>query len=457
LSGLQPKEKAISRIVRAVSTVLLLLVSLSTSHLPLRADESAKAAKKFDHQLVIATGEEDPRMRPFDDLMVSFVRHYQVPGAVLAVADGDRLVYARGFGFADVDLKTPVLPTSLFRIASISKPITAVAILQLVQRGQLSLDERVFDILAIEPHFEGEQHELDPRLAKITVLQLLQHTGGWDREQSFDPMFQSVRIARSLGTAPPAGADAVIRFMRGQSLDFAPGHRYAYSNFGYCLLGRIIERRSGQAYEQYVSDYLFQPLGITRPHIGHTRERSSFEVRYYGESNETGPSVFESDLNQSVPQPYGAWYLEAMDSHGGWIASAVDLVRFASAVHPKQGTGLLNEELLKTMVTRPGDLAGWDEDGEPREPFYGCGWMIRPADGDLDYNVWHTGSLPGTSTLLVTRHDHRHWAVLFNTRNSPDDERLATLIDPQLHAAADAITEWPKEDQFPNYLEEKMN
>jgi N-acyl-D-amino-acid deacylase len=398
-------------------------------------------------------------MRPFDDLMVSFLRHHQVPGAALAVVDGERLVYARGFGFADTDAKTPVLPTSLFRIASISKPITGVAILQLVQRGQLRLDERVFDILPLAPHVEGDQRQPDPRLAEITVQQLLQHTGGWDRDQSFDPMFQSVRIARSLGTAPPAGADAVIRFMRDQTLDFAPGHRYAYSNFGYCLLGRIIEKRSGQTYEQYVKENLLQPLGITRPHIGRTRDRSSFEVRYYDESNDTGPSVFESDLHQTVPQPYGAWYLEAMDAHGGWIASAVDLVRFASALHPESGSGLLDDEHLKTMVARPGGLAGWEEDGEPREPFYGCGWMIRPEEDGLGYNAWHAGSLPGTSTLLVTRYDHRHWAVLFNTRNSPDVERLSTLIDPQLHVAADAVTEWPTEDQFPNYLreEEKKN
>jgi len=435
-----------------VELFLMVLIFSSGSGVLLRADEPTKPAKKFDHERILITGNDDPRMRSFDELMCSFLKHYQVPGAALAVVDGERLVYARGFGFADVDLKTPVLPTSLFRIASISKPITAVAILQLVQHGQLRLDEKVFDVLTIEPHFEGERRELDPRMAGITVLQLLRHTGGWDRDQSFDPMFQSVRIARSLEIAPPAGADAVIRFMRGQPLDFDPGQRYAYSNFGYCLLGRIIEKRSGQSYEQYVEEHVLHPLGITRPHIGRTRERSSFEVRYYDQSNETGPSVFESDLAQTVPQPYGAWYLEAMDSHGGWIASAIDLVRFASALHPENGSGLLNDELLKVMVTRPGGLAGWDEDGEPREPFYGCGWMIRPQDGGLGYNAWHTGSLPGTSTLLVTRYDRRHWAVLFNTRDSPDNERLSTLIDPQLHAAADAVREWPTEDQFPSYL-----
>ncbi|MCP3694044.1 MAG: beta-lactamase family protein, partial [Planctomycetaceae bacterium] len=169
------------------------------------------------------------------------IKTHQVPGASLAVTRAGKLVYARGFGYADLAKKQPVQPGSQFRVASLSKPITAVAILQLVDQGKLKLTDHVFTILKPKPVFENPTDKMDPRLRQVTILHCLQHSGGWDRSASFDPMFQSVRIARSLGVEPPARAEHVIRFMMGKPLDFDPGTRYAYSNYGYCLLGRVIE------------------------------------------------------------------------------------------------------------------------------------------------------------------------------------------------------------------------
>ncbi len=392
-----------------------------------------------EHSTLIVTGSLEARYRPFDELMVRFVREHQVPGAALAVARGDQVVFARGYGKADLDRGSPVYPESLFRIASLSKPITAVAILQLVEQGRLRLEDRVFELLKVVPHFEAGRTEIDPRLARITVRHLLQHTAGWDRDQSFDPMFQSVRIAESLGEPPPASAEMVIRFMAGQPLDFDPGERYAYSNFGYCLLGRIIEQVSGEPYEQYVRERVFAPLGCVRPRIGKTRRRSSWEVRYFANNDAHAPSVFAADLGQPVPDAYGAWHLEAMDAHGGWIASAVDLVRFSVAVHRGTEGGLLSDASRDALFERPEGLAGYDEDGQPRDFYYGLGWVVRPTNDSGAFNSWHTGSLPGTSTLLVHRHDGWHWAVLFNTRDSADGRRLSNVIDPLLHQAANQV------------------
>jgi CubicO group peptidase (beta-lactamase class C family) len=387
----------------------------------------------------------DPRLQPFDDLMMSFLAEEQIPGASLAVGRGDRLVYARGFGLANLLNDEPVRAGSLFRIASISKPITAVVVLRLVERGELALGDLVCERLELKD-------TTDSRWSQVTLLHLLQHTGGWDRDASYDPMFRSVEIAEEFGTVPPAGPAEVIRYMQMQPLDFDPGTKYAYSNFGYCLLGRVIERVTGLSYADAVARELFTPLGISRIALGATLTTAPGEVRYYADGDARAPSVFPP-VGELVPEPYGAWNLEAMDAHGGWIASAVDLVRFASAFHDFDHSPLLNRASIDVMTAIPEGRAGHDEDGSVKVPYYGCGWSVRAAGGEGGVNIWHQGALDGTSTLLVRRYDGLSWAVLFNRRLGTDAKNLASLIDSRIHEAAAAVAEWPEVDLFPHYLQ----
>lgn len=405
------------------------------------------AERTSDSETSPMTGPADPRMAPFDELLSRFIRERNVPGAALAVSKAGRVVYARGFGFADVEARTPVEPDALFRIASISKPITAVAVLQLVEQGKLRLDNRVTELLEIDPWLPPGS-KVDHRLQDITVVQLLQHTAGWDRDASFvDPMFHSVEISKLLKTRPPAEPATIMRYVFGRPLDFDPGVRYAYSNFGYLLLGRIIEKVTGESYEAAVQRSVLQPLGITRMRIGRTllADRAENEVRYYASGDGSGPAVIGEKIGAQVPWPYGGWYLEAMDAHGGWIASAPDLVKFAAAFDDPAHSPLLKPETIATMFARPDGLAGHDGQGKPLDSYYSCGWFVRPVGQAGAANHWHTGSLDGTSTLLVGRHDGLNWAVLFNTRNGPNDEVPARAIDPLLHQAADAVREWPTE------------
>ena len=374
----------------------------------------------------------------FDTLMTGFIEKHRVPGAALAVLNEGRLVYARGYGYADTGTREPVSPTSLFRIASISKPITAVAIMKLVEDGKLTLDDKVFDILEFDPFVEREDDDIDKRQREITIRQLLQHRGGWDRNTSFDPMFRALPIAKALGREPPATAAMVIRYMSGKPLDFAPGERYSYSNYGYNLLGRIIEKVTGQNYEAHVKDAVLAPLGIQSMRIGRTMPagRVENEVRYYHPTH--GTSIFAPNTGAQVPHPYGAWHLEAMDSHGGWIASATDLAKFAAAFAKPENNPVLSAESIGALFAPPA--------GEEGKRAYACGWSVRPAGGSQ--NRWHSGSLPGTATLLVLRHDQKSWLVLFNSRAGPEDAHLTGEIDPLLHRAANAVVEWPLENLF---------
>jgi len=140
-----------------------------------------------------------------------------------------------------------------------------------------------------------------------------------------------------------------------------------------------------------------------------------------------------------------------MDAHGGWIASAVDLARFAAALYGPEYCPLLKPETIHTMHAPPEPPVWRNPDGSLKDHYYyGCGWLVRPVGTEGKANYWHTGSLPGTYTLLVRRWDGLSWAVLFNQR-SDDDNLPDNEIDPALHRAANAVTEWPKLDLFPQY------
>ena len=308
----------------------------------------------------------------------------------------------------------------------------------------MNLDDKVFEILNSENEIKAAGDKFDPRLREITIRHLLEHRGGWDRNQSFDAMFQSIRFAKQVGVDAPADQTAVIKAMFSQKLDFNPGERYAYSNFGYCLLGRVIEKTSGQNYVDYVQNKVLAPIGITTMRIGATRldGRATKEVRYYQAG--TGKSVFEADLDQETPHPYGAWNLESMDSHGAWIASAGDLAKFAAAFDDPNNCPILSYESIELMYRRPPGLAGHAEDGSKKDVFYSLGWSNRVLKGGR-INHWHTGSLPGTAAILIRRHDGRNFVALLNCRVSPSANHLGRAIDSLLHKAANQVTDWPTE------------
>lgn len=432
--------------------VVVLVLGLSgflASTARAREPEDTGAAAK---PVVVASGVADARLESFDRLMTEFLTENKMPGASLAVARNGRLVYARGFGFGDVEAKTPVQPDSLFRIASISKPITAAAIMQLVERGKLKLDDHLVDLLDVR-HEGKPVPPGDPRLKDVTVRHLLQHRGGWDRDKSFDPMFRSVKFAKELGAEPPANSWQVITAMWSRPLDFEPGERYSYCNYGYCLLGRIIEKVSGMPYDTYVHKEILEPLGIDSMRIGKTliEGRAPGEVRYVMGDNgrkKEGPAVLGPTLGEPIAMPYGGWYLEAMDAHGAWIASAPDLVRFASAFDaPRFGT-ILNAASVETMFSRPDGRAGHKADGTPEATYYACGWHVRDKQPNNGMNTWHNGYLDGATCLLVRRHDGLAWAVLFNSDTGSNGKSAAVAIDALVHKVANAVKEWPEKDLF---------
>lgn len=201
-----------------------------------------------------ATGIARFGMESFDTVIPTLMSRWNIPGAAVAVMKEGHLIFARGYGYANKSKSELVMPDSLFRIASISKPITATCVMRLVERGKISFDTKVFPFLDLGM-------PSDTRVNQITVHNLLEHTGGWNRDISGDPIDNMVSIARTMGAPSPPDPTTFVRYMLTQSLDFNPGLRYAYSNAGYIVLGRVIEKISGQSYESYARSVLSE-LGI---------------------------------------------------------------------------------------------------------------------------------------------------------------------------------------------------
>jgi CubicO group peptidase (beta-lactamase class C family) len=393
------------------------------------------------------SGAAVPGMGSYDKTITDFMRKHAVPGGAVAVVRDGRLVYARGFGYADVENKTPVQPDALFRIASVSKPITAVAVMKLVEEGRLELDDRVAPFIAHLTPAPGAT--VDPRWEQITIRHLLNHTGGWDRTKpngGFDPIDRPAIAAAAVDAPAPASAETLIRYMKGMPLDFDPGERFAYSNFGYIILGRVIERVSGVRYEDYVRARVLQPVGANRTQQGKSRMRDALvdEVRYYwpgaGVNAPAVPSVFPGE--GTVPFNYGGFHLEAGDASGAWVSSTVDLLRFLTGVDGHANRpDILSAGLVAQMTgTGPTVCASGG-------CYYGAGWFVRPTQGDASW--WHGGTLPGTTGMLVRTYHDFAWVGLFNTRSLTAN--LEAELDAALAAAFAGVTAFPPHDLFSTF------
>ncbi|WP_290970297.1 serine hydrolase domain-containing protein [Herbaspirillum sp.] len=344
-----------------------------------------------------------------DGQMNQLLAHYQIPGASIAIAYKGEFVYQRGYGMAVTESNTPATPLTVFRIASVSKPITAVAVLKLFEDElPQALERRVFgpDGLLPDAAYPDFAQPLDSRVLKVTLRDLLQHTGGWGASE-YDPQYDLVEIARTMNVPAPAPARTVVAFMlRHRLLDVAPGTEFHYSNFGYNILGRIIEHKSGKPYEQAVRELVLEPAGAAGAAIAADKrmQRSASEAVYYDDPR--WPPVPDQDGSGATgPGSYFGFHFQAMDAHGGWAMTAGDLVRFADATLGRGGSpALLKPRTVALMKQR--NPAMPDNNN-------GLGWVVTRMNG---VNIIsHSGALiAGTYAYLQAREDGWSWAVLFN-------------------------------------------
>lgn len=376
------------------------------------ASSSKSASSSEPTSSLPVSGTGLPPMKVFDTQFIKYLQEDQIPGAAVTVAYKGKVVFSRGYGYADKEAHLPVKPDSVFRIASLSKPFTAIAILSMIERGKLNLDQKAFVLLSDLKPFESAE-KVDRRLYKITIRDLLQMSAGWAHVAVTDPLFSDRlrNVTLHCTTSLRPNSTAVIRNLMQEPLDFDPGTDHVYSNVSYCILGKIVERISGKSIQNYVNELIIEPECLRTIKQGSTLQSSAAEVKYYPcESGCDGVLPF---LRSPVSQAYGgAFSLEAALASFGWIGSMPDLVRFVSTfAGENQVPPPLSSKMIDLMLARP-SLPCWKEKTE----YFGMGFEVqRNKDGDLISFSRH-GSLPGSMALVEHQANGISWAAAFNSR-----------------------------------------
>lgn|GEM_PF-5326050 len=394
------------------------------------------------------TGEPTPGLEAIDEAIVQFMQNNGLPGGALAVAREEtingrtevRLVLVHGYGFWDKDRSLVTQPNTRFRIASISKPLTATAILKLINQRKLGLHDFVVDVL---PEFKDAAEKVDWRIGLITVYDLLTHQGGWDDAKiGFDPMFMAVH--NGLVTRPGTDED-ITKYMLTRQLDYSPGMEQHYSNFGYAVLGRIIERVSGVTYQTYVRENITGPLEMTGTGLGGTLkgDRLPFEAIYY---DYPGAPLIDSVFDQFrlVPWPYGGFYMPAFQASGGWVSTTTDQLRY-----------------LVSMTTGDHAIIRLPTLLQPRDDQF-VGYDVPPFDKPWLRGRWWSwykaGDMPGTTAalrIIQSKSDPKHprtfWYFLSNTRpalpvRQPNWDYFFNDLDAKMTAAIRSVSQ---EDHWP--------
>lgn len=323
------------------------------------------------------------------------------PGGALAVVRDGRLVYAQGYGTRDAS-GTAYTPTTMSRIASLSKPLTLSRLRQMIAAGQLSWDTKVFPLLGVIP--------ADARANDITVAHLARHTSGI----SGDHFFEARQAAAAYQVASPPGVDAMVRWTAHYPLASAPGSTYRYNNTNYAVLSRVMERASGRSYLDLMRE-MAGCADVSRWRLGTSLARAGDETAYYDGATTT--SVFDSAPG-TVPWPYGGYHVESFMGAVSLASNVIDVARYGAA--------------LERCIPRPEDspiptLAG-----------YSYGYDMR-------------GSMPGQLTYWLRKWDGTHLTQLVAFFNERTLSAFDEAVPGRLWAAAAQVATWPAGDRFAEY------
>lgn len=391
----------------------------------------------LSHRLFNELSEKEEFL-PLEQRINRLLDRYEIKGASVSVMKDGRLVYARGFGYADQETDKFVEPKSVFRVASVSKLITAVAIMKLVEEGKLTLEDKVFgeDGILNDTIYLGYK---DKRVEDITVKNLLNHSAGWNRNYG-DHMFMQQEIARQMNVELPLELPVIIKFAFEKRLHFKPGSRTSYSNLGYAILGMVIEKKSGQGYVDYVTSEIFKPAGITDIYMGknHMEEKLPNEVIYYEQRNAGKVHSFYAK-NKLVERTYGGNDIELLGAAGGWIATAPDLMKFISLIDGDETTpDILSKETLNLMTN----------------PLLSGGHTIGWSGTDGRGNWWRTGTFAGTSVVMMRQANGFSWVILTNT-STWKGTKLSREFNREIQASLAEVESWPEYDLF-QYIEPRL-
>ncbi|MGE3808912.1 MAG: serine hydrolase domain-containing protein [Gemmataceae bacterium] len=365
--------------------------------------------------------------------ILTIMKRHGIPGGALAIARDGKLLFARGYGWANLQTNEQVQPDTRFGVASLSKTITALAVLKLVEQGKLKLDDKAFPLIGhIKP---APNVKVDPRLYQITVRQLLNHSGGWNHAQSGDPVDWTTQVHVQRGLRQPkVTAEELISFSMKARLDFDPGTDSKYSNFGYIVLGEIVEKAAGQPYEKYVKEQVLAPMGIKTASL-HPPDGAYF-------SNEARRYL------AGQREPLHSWTQQYSDAAGGWTFSVVDMTRLLTALDGSRGKPFLNEAVFKEMVALPPAPLKV----RPNGTHVGLGWDSVILT-DKGYGYFKEGSWFGMRAYMKRLPSGTNWVIMFNAslHFDPTDTRVAVDAVRDVREAMERLGKLPAVDLFNDF------
>ncbi len=330
------------------------------------------------------------------------MKKHDVTGLSLALIDDQRIVWTEGFGYADKVHNVPATPETLYRAGSITKLFTATAIMQLVERGLIDLDQPLTTYL---PEFSVKTRF--PEASPITIRHILTHHSGLPRD-----------ILRGMWTANPQPYATVLRDLKNEYVSYPPNYIFSYSNLGMTVLGQVIERMSGEPYAAYISRAIFDPAGMTTASIETGVASSPLMAHAYNKGKE------EPELPlRDIPA-------------GGLNASVVDLARFAQVVFTQGRSGdrrILKPETLTMMLTPQNNEVPLDLDLK-----MGLGWLLADLPDfkvkGLGTVASHAGGTLHFLSQLATLPDHKLGAVVMS--NSSTSAEIVNKIAAELLMSA---------------------
>ncbi len=355
---------------KRLSLSILSLILLIAMHSP----AAAQPARVSDENLA----------KSINEIMTQAYKPNE-PGASVIVTRDGKVVFRKGYGMANLELAVPVEPDMIFRLGSVTKQFTAVAILMLVEQGKLSLDD---DMIKFLPDYPAKTQ-------RITVEQLLNHTSGIKSYTSLPEWFAIWRKDTELND--------LIGLFKDKPADFAPGERWAYNNSGYVLLGAIIEKASGQSYPDFIEKNIFQRLGMTHSFYDNTARLILRRVTGYSK----GKDGYINAPYLSMTQPHAA---------GALVSSVDDLALWDAALYTDK---LVKQETLKRAWT-PAKLTNG------KLTHYGFGWAINSYEGHTA--IEHGGGVNGFATGALRMPDDRLFVAVLTNKDSASPTRVVLKI-----------------------------
>jgi CubicO group peptidase (beta-lactamase class C family) len=306
-----------------------------------------------------------------EEYMDARVKRDHFSGSVLIARDG-KVLFTKAYGLANIEHDVPNTPQTKFRLGSITKQFTAMAILILQERGKLKVEDKINKYVPDAPKAWDE----------ITIRHLLTHTSGIPNYTSYPEFLKTLPVRVTL--------KELIGKFRDKPLDFKPGEKYKYSNSGYVVLGQVIETTSGQGYASFMNEAIFAPLGMKD--TGYDSATTILKHRAEGYTRRLGIVLTHCDyVDMSIPHAAGALY-----------STVEDLLRWDQALY---GEKLLPKKSLEAMFS-------------PVRNYYGYGWLIDKKQGRTRYS--HGGGIMGFVTIIERYPDPKLLVVaLSNLENSP--------------------------------------